>query len=177
MNAELSDSDNFQNGNNHMEDNSRTIAERFISILRDRIDSESGREIIMKMVDGMDGDGIHGIIADCEDMVRFRDFLTEDEARGTVGDFVNFDGSRGGHWTDPDAMFSLMDELRIRYESEGEYNRWAFFAVMNMIWSDEWGVLRNYASGDQEARVCAELAVARLEDSDRAFSVRKYFNV
>lgn len=58
-----------------------------------------------------------------------------------------------------------------------EYNRWAFFAVLNMIWSDDWGVLRNYASPEQEARVCAELAQAKLEDKDKVFSVRKYFDV
>lgn len=159
-----------------MEDN-RIIAERFISILRDRIGSESGRDIILKMVDGMDAEGVHGLISDCEDMVRFRDFLTEEEARSIVGELTNFDGSHGGHWADPESMFSALDALRIPYETEGEYNRWAFFAVMNMIWSDEWGVLRNYATDEQETRVCAELAVARLEDLDRVFSVRKYFNV
>lgn len=159
-----------------MEDN-RIIAERFISILRDRIGSDSGRDIVLKMVEGMDGDSVQGLVADCEDMVRFRDYLTEDEARRISGELVNFDGSHGGHWSDPESMFGALDALRIPYETEGEYNRWAFFAVMNMIWSDEWGVLRNYASDEQETRVCAELAVARLEDLDRVFSVRKYFNI
>lgn len=46
---------------------------------------------------------------------------------------------------------------------------------MNMVWPDGWGVLRNYANAEQEARVCAELAVARLEDADGGFSVRRYF--
>ena len=46
-----------------------------------------------------------------------------------------------------------------------------------MVWSDEWGVLRNYATSEQELRVCAELAVARLEDEDKIFSVRKYFGL
>ena len=48
---------------------------------------------------------------------------------------------------------------------------------MNMIWSDEWGVLRNYADQDKEIRLCAELAVARLEDKDKVFSVRRYFEI
>ena len=46
-----------------------------------------------------------------------------------------------------------------------------------MVWSDEWGVLHNYVSPDQEVRVCAELAQAKLEDVDKVFSVRKYFGV
>ena len=51
------------------------------------------------------------------------------------------------------------------------------FVVLNMVWSDEWGVLHNYVSPDQEVRVCAELAQAKLEDVDKVFSVRKYFGV
>ena len=46
-----------------------------------------------------------------------------------------------------------------------------------MVWSDEWGVLHNYIAQDQEPRVCAELAQARLEDRDKVFSVRKYFGL
>ncbi len=39
----------------------------------------------------------------------------------------------------------------------------------------------NYAKNDvhlpSQARVCAELAVARLEDADGGFSVRRYFRI
>lgn len=159
-----------------MERNERT-AERFISLLRERMEDESGRAIVLKLVSRMDGNDASELADECEDMVRFRDYLSEGEAHGIMRGFVNFDGSKGAHWDNDEAVFRLLDGLGIDYEAEGEYNRWAFLAVMNMIWSDEWGVLRNYASADQEARVCAELAVSRLEDRDRVFSVRRYFEI
>lgn len=153
------------------------IATRFISILRERIDTDAGQAIILKMVGEMDSERRNIIAAECEDMVKFRSYLSEDEAQGIVRNFVNFDGSRGGHWEDPDETFRVLESLGIRYEEDGEYNRWAFFAVLNMVWSDEWGVLHNYIAQDQEPRVCAELAQARLEDRDKVFSVRKYFGL
>lgn len=153
------------------------IATRFISILRERIDTDAGQSIILKMVGEMDSERRNIIAAECEDMVKFQSYLSEDEAQGIVRNFVNFDGSRGGHWEDPDETFRVLESLGIRYEEDGEYNRWAFFAVLNMVWSDEWGVLHNYIAQDQEPRVCAELAQARLEDRDKVFSVRKYFGL
>lgn len=153
------------------------IATRFISILRERIDTDAGQAIILKMVGEMDSERRNIIAAECEDMVKFQSYLSEGEAQEIVRNFVNFDGSRGGHWEDPDETFRVLESLGIRYEEDGEYNRWAFFAVLNMVWSDEWGVLHNYIAQDQEPRVCAELAQARLEDRDKVFSVRKYFGL
>lgn len=153
------------------------IATRFISILRENIDTETGQAIVLKMVGEMNNERC-GIIADeCEDMVRFQNYLSEEEANSIMAKFVNFDGSRGPHWEDADAAFRAVSALGIEYEKAGEYNRWAFLSVLNMVWSDEWGVLRNYATSEQELRVCAELAVARLEDEDKVFSVRKYFGL
>lgn len=157
--------------------NMNDIATRFISILRERIDTDAGQAIILKMVGEMDSERRNIIAAECEDMVKFQSYLSEDEALEIVRNFVNFDGSRGGHWEDPDETFRVLESLGIRYEEDGEYNRWAFFAVLNMVWSDEWGVLHNYIAQDQEPRVCAELAQARLEDRDKVFSVRMYFGL
>lgn len=153
------------------------IAGRFMDLLRERIDTETGQAIILKLIETMDAESASAIADECEDFVRYREYLSEDEAEDIVRKFVNFDGSRGAHWQDPDEAFQVLQNLNIRFEEDGEYNRWAFFAVLNMIWSDDWGVLRNYASPEQEARVCAELAQAKLEDKDNVFSVRKYFDV
>jgi hypothetical protein len=153
------------------------IAGRFMDLLRERIDTETGQAIILKLIETMDAESASAIADECEDFVRYREYLSEDEASRVVRNFVNFDGSRGGHWDEADELFKALDALGIRYEKDDEYNRWAFFTVMNMVWSDEWGVLRNYANPEQEARVCAELAVARLEDADEGFSVRRYFRV
>lgn len=49
--------------------------------------------------------------------------------------------------------------------------------------SHEHGLVRRmgssteYANAEQEARVCTKLAVARLEDADGGFSVRRYFRI
>lgn len=152
-------------------------AERFIGLLRDRIDDEIGRTIILKLIENQDLESAKALADECEDMVRFRDYLSEDEFEEITSKFVNFNGSRGAHWDDADAAFRALSSLDIEYEKTGEYNKWAFLAVLNMVWSDEWGVLHNYVSPDQEVRVCAELAQAKLEDVDKVFSVRKYFGV
>lgn len=152
-------------------------AERFIGLLRDRIESESGRAIVLKMVASMSEDNAKALADECEDLVRFRNYLSEDEAMDVVRKFMNFDGSRGPHWSKPEDAFRAVQSLGLQYEADGGYNRWAFFVVLNMVWSDEWGVLHNYVSPDQEVRVCAELAQAKLEDVDKVFSVRKYFGV
>lgn len=152
-------------------------ADRFIDLLRDRIDDEIGRTIILKLIENQDLESAKALADECEDMVRFRDYLSEDEFEEITSKFVNFDGSRGAHWDDTDAAFRALSSLDIEYEKTGEYNKWAFLTVLNMIWSDEWGVLRNYATSEQEVRVCAELAQAKLEDVDKVFSVRKYFGV
>lgn len=151
--------------------------DRFIDLLRDRIDDEIGRTIILKLIQNQDLESAKALADECEDMVRFRDYLSEDEFEEITSKFVNFDGSRGAHWDDADAAFRALSSLGIEYEKTGEYNKWAFLTVLNMIWSDEWGVLHNYVSPDQEVRVCAELAQAKLEDVDKVFSVRKYFGV
>lgn len=152
-------------------------ADRFINLLRDRIDDEIGRTIILKLIEKQDLESAKALADECEDMVKFRDYLSEDEFEEVTSKFVNFDGSRGAHWDDVDAAFRALSSLGIEYEKTGEYNKWAFLAVLNMVWSDEWGVLHNYVSPDQEVRVCAELAQAKLEDVDKVFSVRKYFGV
>ncbi len=155
----------------------RTIADKFMELLRDRMESESGYAIVVKMVGSMSEDDAHELIGECEDLVRYDDYLSKEEAVSITERFVNYDGSQGAHWRDSEDLFRAVNALNISFEVSGEYNRWAFFAVMNMIWSDEWGVLHNYANEDQETRVCAELAVARLEDKDRAFSVRRYLDI
>ena len=96
------------------------IATRFISILRERIDTEAGQSIILKMVGEMDSERLNIIADECEDMVKFQNYLSEDEADCIVRKFVNFDGSKGPHWSDPDAAFRAVQALGMTYEEEGE---------------------------------------------------------
>ena len=52
-------------------------AERFIGLLRDRIESESGRAIVLKMVASMSEDNAKALADECEDLVRFREYLLD----------------------------------------------------------------------------------------------------
>lgn len=106
------------------------IATRFISMLRENIDTDKGQAIIMKMLGEMNSSRQDVIAEECEGMVMFQNYLSENESRAIMGKFVNFDGSRGAHWKDADSAFRAISALGIESEKAGEYNRWAFLTVM-----------------------------------------------
>lgn len=95
------------------------IAGRFMDLLRERIDTETGQAIILKLIETMDAESASAIADECEDFVRYREYLSEDEAEDIVRKFVNFDGSRGAHWEDPDEAFQVLQNLNIRFEEDG----------------------------------------------------------
>lgn len=66
-----------------------------MDLLRERIDTETGQAIILKLIETMDAESASAIADECEDFVRYREYLSEDEAEDIVRKFVNFDGSRG----------------------------------------------------------------------------------
>ena len=96
------------------------IAGRFMDLLRERIDTETGQSIILKLIETMDAESASAIADECEDFVKYREYLSEDEAEDIVRKFVNFDGSRGAHWQDPDEAFQVFQNLNIRFEEDGE---------------------------------------------------------
>ena len=152
------------------------IADRIIGVLRKQMDTDTGTAIIMKMMSGMKESDAETFAEDVEGMAAFSDYLSQKEANMIVSRFENFDGSRGGHWN-ADTLLNAADAIGIRTELPGHYNDWAFYAVMNMVWGDEWGVLRQYVDPAKEVEVCAKLAEARLTDRDRTIPVRWYFGL
>ena len=103
-------------------------------------------------------------------------FLTEKEAYKIVDAFQNSDGTRGPKWQ-PQVMFSAIENLGGKRAEHGKYNCWAMYAVMNMMHSDYGSVLSSYAQGEEYAKLCYMLAVARLTDKDRKETVREYFHL
>lgn len=110
---------------------------------------------------------------------RFRDYLSADEARMVVDTFISAEGTQGPRWPDSDALFRRATELGIPCEVDGQYNRWAFFAVTNMMQSDYGAVLRQYVDGDKLPRLCLQLAQAYLCDPDRpeGATIRRYLEI
>lgn len=155
----------------------KNARDRLLGLLRDGFGSESGRRVVMRVVSNISDDEISRIVRECEEMAAFRNWLSESEARDIVAGFVSLDGSRGPHWGDADAMFAAVEAIGFSPDNAPGWNRWAWFATMNMIWSDEWGVLSSHIDQSEEARVCAELTKARLEDPDGGFVIRRYFGL
>jgi len=148
-----------------------------MELLRANIATEVGETMIAKMVDGLDEKESEKILDFTKQMLCYPDFLCEHEASCIVKDFINFDGSQGPRWKDPAALFDAMEKLGITADFPGHYNKWAWYTTMNMVWSDEWGVLKLYINPDSEVKVIAEITEARLLDKDRGFRVRGYFGV
>lgn len=138
---------------------------------------DSGSSVILGMAGILDERKAAQIVSECEEMARYRNWLSREEAVAVVSGFVNLDGSKGPHWKDAETMFASVETLGVPPDNAPCWNRWAWFATMNMIWSDEWGVLSSRIGQSEEARVCAELTKARLNDPDGGFNVRRYFRL
>lgn len=138
---------------------------------------DSGSSVILRMARNLDERKVIQIASECEEMVRYRNWLSKEEAVAVVSGFVNLDGFKGPHWKDSETMFASVEALGVPPDNAPCWNRWAWFATMNMIWSDEWGVLSSYIDQSEEARVCAELAKAKLNDPDGGFNARRYFRL
>ncbi len=151
-----------------------TKKEIFETIL-DVVSDISGLAIVMKMTEAM-GERAAAVADECEVMVRYDQYLTESEAKSVTAAFDNFDGSHGPRWKDPQALFVAAAQAGVKSDDEPKYNDWAFYAVMNMIWSDYWGALLQFVPQD-EVRICAELAKAALCDRDHRFNARRYFGL
>lgn len=98
------------------------------------------------------------------------DYGTHEEMRLSKSDlrrwnsmFVNFDGSRGGHY-DASQVMKASEKLNIRFN---EYSEREFHVAVNMMYADYGSVLKKHLQ-DSEAvlHCCAELAKAFLDDPD-----------
>lgn len=156
----------------------KKMKQEFIEMLKEARGTPQEWEIIMEMVDMLEDEEEFERMAEVhKGMAEYGgQYLTEKEAHKIVGEFVNYDGTRGAKWQ-PAVLFDAVESLGGKKSEEGKYNCWALFAVMNMKHSDEGGVLSMYAQGDEYAKVCYMLAVAALNDRDHRFKVREYFDL
>lgn len=88
-----------------------------------------------------------------------------------------------GGW-DSTEWEKVMESLGLRLEDKPYYNKWALFVTMNMIYSDSAKSVAVIAGKTLEDMPNDELfsdihmlALDKLEDKDRVFDVREYFDV
>lgn len=83
----------------------------------------------------------------------FGKHFSEELVKKAVGDMVNADGTKGEHWT-------LQQTNSLLTSNNATYDKYDFYYVMNMLYSDFSGVLGT------EAPTYFKLAKAYLDDPD-----------
>ncbi len=103
--------------------------------------------------------------------VKWKNFLTAKEA-DTIVDSMNPKAPWGREqWK------AAMTNAGYEMEKWPCYNKWALFATMNMIMSDSSDTLKKFVDEDSLFEAVYALAVDKLTDKDRVFSIRKYFGL
>ena len=156
----------------------KTTKQEFIDMLKEARGTPQEWDIIMDMVDMLEDDDEFEHMAEVyKGIAEYNgQFLTEKEAYKIVESFENYDGSHGAKWQ-PQVLFSAVESLGGKRAEPGKYNCWALYVQMNMKHSDEGGVLKNYAQGEEYAKLCYMLAVADLTDRDRKHTIRDYYHL
>lgn len=164
------------------------ILERFTSLLdevkreKDEEDISVSLSVLRKAVDMLVATDTRKAMCllECyEGALKYCNFLIEDEAEKIVSSFINYDGTKGAYWRDHDVLFETVDRLNGKTEDEPAYNKWALYATMNMVASDQGGVIAKWVGSDKEqfALACYELALSHLNDKDRECWCREYFHL
>jgi hypothetical protein len=151
------------------------LSKRLMSIIN-RVEPKYGCMVLDMFIDDVGVDRTNEILDLSEGMMKYKNYLTENESKQIVDSMINYDGTKGAKWT-PDELKGAINSLGGKCEMEGQYNWWAMYTTVQMVHSDEWGVLRNVVEPSKEAAVCYELAKAKLLDKDEVFNVRSYFKV
>jgi hypothetical protein len=154
------------------------MKQEFIEMLKEARGTPQEWAIIMEMVDMLEGEDEFERMADLyKGLSEYGgQYLSEKEAHKIVDAFVNYDGTRGAKWQ-PTILFNAVESLGGKKSEQGKYSCWALYAVMNMLSSDYGGVISTIAQGDEYAKVCYMMAVAKFNDRDKRFDVRKYFGL
>lgn len=151
------------------------LSKKFMSILK-RVDEKSGCRLLQAFVDEIGEQRSFEILDLAEGMIRFKNYVTEKEAMQIVNNLLNYDNSKGAKWS-PDEVKAAITSLGGKCEMEGEYNWWSMYVTIEMVHSDEWGVLKGLVEPQKEAALCYELAKAKLLDKDELYNVRTYFQL
>ena len=154
------------------------IKQEFIQMLKEARGTPQEWAVIMAMVEMLEDDEEFEEMAELhKGIAEYKEFLTEKEARRIVDAFRNYDGTRGGKWAMPVAVWETVERLGGQRAEKGKYNCWALFVLMNMIYADYGGVLMTLTQGDAFAKAAYLMSMAWLDDPDRRRSLREYFGL
>lgn len=103
--------------------------------------------------------------------IKWRNYLTPSEADKIVASM-----EPKAPWT-RDQWKQAMEASGFELEEWPCYNRCALFTVMEMIMSDSSSTLTKYVDGEHLFEAVHALAVDKLKDPDKRFSVRAYFGL
>lgn len=154
------------------------IKQEFIQMLKEARGTPQEWAVIMAMVEMLEDDEEFEEMAELhKGIAEYKEFLTEKEARRIVDAFRNYDGTRGGKWAMPVAVWETVERLGGQRAEKGKYNCWALFVLMNMIYADYGGVLMTLTQGDAFAKAAYLMSMAWLDDPDRRWTIRQYFGL
>lgn len=128
-----------------------------------------GRESMMLLIKNMP-DKAHELIGKLCSM-NWYNYLTEREAEAITS---KMDPQRP--WS-IDQWQIIAEQHGYKLEEEPYYNRFALYATMCMIYSDDIESLKHFAKGIDMFEFIHALALNKLKDHDKVFSIRKYFDV
>lgn len=110
--------------------------------------------------------------------IKWDNYLTAQEAEEIVNAMVP-----AAPWK-RDVWKQAMQSLNLETEREPKFNSCALWVVMNMIYSDSAKTIANIMGGDlgsvdnnEMVKAIHALAVDKLTDEDKRFSVRRYFGL
>lgn len=106
------------------------------------------------------------------EQIHYNNYLTYDEAKNIMADFVNYDGSKGAKWSCAE-IEKFLTGKGIATEQSPYYNSYALAVAMNRIYSDYGGEIKDLT--DDEAVACYNFALRDLKDPDRPRWIREYF--
>lgn len=103
--------------------------------------------------------------------VGWHNYLSEDEAMTIVENME----------PKPDYSFDAFKKFLAdnSYQSENEpyYNEYALYVTMCMIMSDSKQTIEKYVNGSDIYKLVYDLAIDKLTDKDKMFSIRSYFKL
>ena len=102
--------------------------------------------------------------------IKWNNYLTPKEAEKIVSEMVPKAPWNRDQWK------QAMEQHGFELDEEPYYNRCSMYVTMNMIHSDSIETLNKYIGGGDVFEVIHDLALDKLLDEDRKFSIRKYFD-
>lgn len=103
--------------------------------------------------------------------IRWKNYLTPKEAERIVANM-----NPKAPWS-REQWKQAMEQHGYDLEQEPCYNRCALWVTMNMIMSDSSETLSKYVDNGKIFDLVHSLAVDKLKDADKVFSIREYFHI